>query len=167
MNKKWQVYEADENKISELIDKYNLNRLLATILVNRGITEETDIRLFLEPTRNDFHDPFLITDMKIAVDRIIKAIENKENVTIYGDYDVDGITSITVLKSFLQDRGLEVSSYIPNRLDEGYGLNKDAIDKIAEQKCDLMITVDCGISAINEIEYANSLGIETIITDHH
>ena len=167
MNKKWQVYEADENRISELIDKYNLNKLLATILVNRGITEEADIRLFLEPTRNDFHDPFLITDMKIAVDRIIKAIENKENVTIYGDYDVDGITSITVLKSFLQDRGLEVSSYIPNRLDEGYGLNKDAIDKIAEQKCDLMITVDCGISAINEIEYANSLGIETIITDHH
>lgn len=167
MNKKWQVYEADENRISELIDKYNLNKLLATILVNRGITEEADIRLFLEPTRNDFHDPFLITDMKIAVDRIIKAIENKENVTIYGDYDVDGITSITVLKSFLQDRGLEVSSYIPNRLDEGYGLNKDAIDKIVEQKCDLMITVDCGISAINEIEYANSLGIETIITDHH
>lgn len=167
MNKKWQVYEADENRISELIDKYNLNKLLATILVNRGITEEADIRLFLEPTRNDFHDPFLITDMKIAVDRIIKAIENKENVTIYGDYDVDGITSITVLKSFLQDMGLEVSSYIPNRLDEGYGLNKDAIDKIVEQKCDLMITVDCGISAINEIEYANSLGIETIITDHH
>ena len=105
--------------------------------------------------------------MEKAVERIIKAIKEKENVTIYGDYDVDGITSITVLKSFLQDRGLEVNTYIPNRLDEGYGLNNDAISKIAKTGCQLMITVDCGISAIEEIEYANSLGIETVITDHH
>ena len=105
--------------------------------------------------------------MDKAVERIIQAINNKENVTIYGDYDVDGITSITVLKSYLQDRGLEVNTYIPNRLDEGYGLNNDAIDKIAENRCKLMITVDCGISAIDEIKYATSLGIETIVTDHH
>ena len=105
--------------------------------------------------------------MEIAIDRIIQAINKKEKVTIYGDYDVDGITSITVLKSFLKDVGLETSFYIPNRLDEGYGLNKDAIDEIKNNSCDLMITVDCGISAIDEIDYANSLGIETIITDHH
>ena len=132
MNKKWQIYETDEAKVKEIQEKYELNKLIATILVNRGITEREDIRLFLEPTRNDFHDPFLITDMKIAVDRIIKAIEKQEKVTIYGDYDVDGITSITVLKSFLQDRGLEVKSYIPNRLDEGYGLNKEAVKSIAD-----------------------------------
>lgn len=167
MKKKWQIYETDENKINEIQNKYQLNQLLATILVNRGIIEKDEIRLFLEPTRNDFHDPFLITDMKKAVTRIIKAIENQEKVTIYGDYDVDGITSITVLKSFLQDRGLEVKSYIPNRLEEGYGLNKEAIGKIVQEGCQLMITVDCGISAIEEIAYANSLGIETIITDHH
>jgi single-stranded-DNA-specific exonuclease len=167
MNKKWQIYENNEEKIKKLEEQYKLNKLLATILVNRNITEKEDIRLFLEPTRNDFHDPFLITDMKKAVDRIIKAIENQEKVTIYGDYDVDGITSITVLKSFLQDRGLEVESYIPNRLDEGYGLNKEAIGKIKNNGCQLMITVDCGISAIDEIEYANLLNIETIITDHH
>jgi len=105
--------------------------------------------------------------MEKSVERIIKAIENNEKVTIYGDYDVDGITSITVLKSFLKDRGLETSQYIPNRLNEGYGLNNNAIEKIKQQGCDLMITVDCGISAINEINYASSLGIETIITDHH
>ncbi len=167
MNKKWQIYETDENKIKEIQEKYQVNKLLATILVNRNITEKEEIRLFLEPTRNDFHDPFLITDMEKAVKRIIQAIEKQEKVTIYGDYDVDGITSITVLKSFLQDRGLEVESYIPNRLEEGYGLNKEAIGKIVNNGCQLMITVDCGISAIDEIDYANSLGIETIVTDHH
>lgn len=167
MNKKWQIYETDENKINEIEKEYQLNRLLATILVNRNITKKEEIRLFLEPTRNDFHNPFLMTDMKKAVERIIQAIEKQEKVTIYGDYDVDGITSITVLKSFLQDRGLEVANYIPNRLDEGYGLNKEAIGKIVNSGCQLMITVDCGISAIEEIEYANTLGIETIVTDHH
>lgn len=167
MNKKWQIYDTDENKAEELTKKYGINKLLATILNNRKITSEEDIRLFLNPTRNDFHNPFLIKDMEVAVERIIKAIKNKEKITIYGDYDVDGITSITVLKSFLQERGIEVSQYIPNRLDEGYGLNKMAVKKIADSKCQLMITVDCGISAIEEIEYANSLGIETIITDHH
>lgn len=167
MNKKWQIYEPSKEKIEEIKSKYQINELLATILVNRNIIEEDKIRLFLNPTRSDFYNPFLITDMEVAVERIIKAIESKEKVTIYGDYDVDGITSITVLKSFLKDNGLETSVYIPNRLDEGYGLNKDAIDKIAKDKCNLMITVDCGISAIDEIEYANSLGIETIITDHH
>lgn len=167
MNKKWQIYETDESKIKEIQEKYQINKLLATILVNRNITEEKEIRLFLEPTRNDFHDPFLIKDMEKAVQRIIQAIEKQEKVTIYGDYDVDGITSITVLKSFLQDRGLEAQSYIPNRLDEGYGLNKEAIKKIVHNGCQLMLTVDCGISAIEEIEYANTQGIETIVTDHH
>ena len=143
MNKKWQIYETDEVKINELQEKYKLNKLLATILVNRNITEKEQIRLFLNPTRNDFHDPFLITDMQKSVNRIVQAIEKQERVVIYGDYDVDGITSITVLKSFLKDMGLEAKAYIPNRLDEGYGLNKEAIDKINDQGCDLMITVDC------------------------
>ena len=167
MNKKWQIYETDIEKVKQIKEKYKLNELLATILVNRNITSEEKIRLFLNPTREDFYDPFLITDMEIAVERIIKAIKNQEKVTIYGDYDVDGITSITVLKSFLKDIGLETTTYIPNRLNEGYGLNKNAIDKIKQNGCQLMITVDCGISGIEEIEYANSLGIETIVTDHH
>ena len=167
MNKKWQIYDVDENKIEEISKTYNINKLLSTILVNRNIVNEKDINKFLKPTRNDFHDPFLILDMEKAVERIIQAINKQENVTIYGDYDVDGITSITVLKSYLQDRGLEVNTYIPNRLDEGYGLNNNAIDKIAKSGCELMITVDCGISAIDEIHYATSLGIETIVTDHH
>ena len=167
MNKKWQIYETNKEEVEKLKSKYKFNELLATILVNRDIIKEDDIRLFLNPTRDDFYDPFLITDMEVAIARIVEAVKEKQKVTIYGDYDVDGITSITVLKSFLEDVGLETSSYIPNRLDEGYGLNKDAINKIKQSGCDLMITVDCGISAIDEIEYANSLGIETIVTDHH
>lgn len=167
MNKKWQIYETEKEKVEEIKNKYQLNELLSTILANRNIIKEEDVRLFLNPTREDFYDPFLITDMDTAVNRIIKAMENQEKVTIYGDYDVDGITSITVLKSFLKDNGLETNSYIPNRLEEGYGLNKQAIEKIAQNGTQLMITVDCGISAIDEIAYANSLGIETIVTDHH
>ena len=130
MNKKWQIYETDENKIQEISQKYNLNKLLSTILANRNIINEKDIKQFLSPTRKDFHDPFLIHDMEKAVERIIEAIKKQEKVTIYGDYDVDGITSITVLKRYLSDRGLEVETYIPNRLNEGYGLNKEAIEKI-------------------------------------
>ena len=166
MTKKWQIYESNNEKIEEISRKYNLNKLLATILVNRNI-EENQIEIYLNPNRKNFHDPFLMPDMEIAVNRILKAMENKEKIIIYGDYDVDGITSITVLKSFLKDIGIDVEQYIPNRLEEGYGLNNPAVKKIAEQGYDLMITVDCGISGIEEIKYANSLGIETIVTDHH
>ena len=167
MNKKWEFYENDEVAVKKIQDEFGLSRLLSTIIANKGLQTKQEIEVFLNPTRKDFHDPYLMPDMEIAVDRIIKAIENKEKVIIYGDYDVDGITSITVLKKFLSDRGLEVDSYIPNRLDEGYGLNKAAIDKIVENNYQLMITVDCGISGLEEIEYANSLGLETIVTDHH
>lgn len=167
MNKKWQIQETKQEEIEQIKKEHNLNELLATILSNRGITGTEKIKKFLSPTRNDFYDPFLITDMEKAVERIIKAREKQEKVIIYGDYDVDGITSITVLKSFLKDIGLETMSYIPNRLEEGYGLNKGAIDKIAKEGYQLMITVDCGISGLEEIDYANSLGIETIVTDHH
>jgi len=167
MNKKWVCNESDIEKVKEIKEKYNLTDLVANILVKRNIIEQEKIKVFLEPSRNDFYDPFLLQDMDVAVDRIIKAIEQKERIIIYGDYDVDGITSICVLKQFLENRGIEVCETIPNRLDEGYGLNKDSIEKIAKEKHTLMITVDCGISGIEEIEYANSLGIQTIVTDHH
>lgn len=167
MYKKWVYNNVDENEVTKIKEKYQISELLATILVGRNIVEDSKIKVFLEPTRKDFYDPFLLPDMEKAVERLIKAIDNNEKLIIYGDYDVDGITSISVLKKFLEDRGLKVGTHIPNRLDEGYGLNKDAINKIYEDGYRLMITVDCGISGIEEVEYANSLGIETIITDHH
>lgn len=166
MNKKWEIYKADEQKIKKIEEK-GINRLLATVLANRGITEEEQIRIFLKPTRQDFYNPYLMPDMKKAVERIIEAIDKKQKVIIYGDYDVDGITSVTVLKSYLEERGLTVDYYIPNRLEEGYGLNKPAVEKIAKQNYNLMITVDCGISAVEEVKYANELGLAVIITDHH
>ena len=167
MNKKWEFYEENSEKIIDISKKHNISELLTKILLNRGITDDKEIDTFLNPTRNDFYNPYLMPDMEKAVERIIKAINNQEKVMIYGDYDVDGITSITVLKKFLDERGLQTGHYIPNRLEEGYGLNKNAIESIAKQKYTLMITVDCGISGIEEISLANELGIETIITDHH
>ena len=134
MNKKWVCKEIDENQVNDLVKKYKINEVLARILINKGITSKEDIELFMNPTRNDFHDPFLMPDMEIAVQRVIKAIEDNQKIMIYGDYDADGITSTTVLKSFLKERGLQVDSYIPNRLDEGYGLNKEAIKKIFENE---------------------------------
>ena len=167
MNKKWEFFSHDQAKVQEIVEKFNISELLATVLVNRDIVEEKDVELFLNPTRNDFHDPYLMPDMRQAVDRIVKAIKNKEKTMIYGDYDVDGITSITVLSRFFKERGLEVGAYIPNRLDEGYGLNKSAIKQIADEGYKLIITVDCGISGVEEVAYAYELGMEVIITDHH
>ena len=167
MNKKWVVNKYNENEVNELLKECNISRLLAILLCSRGIVAKEQVDLYLSPTRKDFYDPFLMPDMQKAVDRIINAIENKEKVIIYGDYDVDGITSTTVLKQFLAERGLIVDWYIPNRLNEGYGLNKNAIKEINDKGYKLIITVDCGISALEEIKYANDLGMEVIVTDHH
>lgn len=167
MNKKWEVNKYNENEVNELLKECNISRLLAILLCSRGIVAKEQVDLYLSPTRKDFYNPFLMPDMQKAVDRIINAIKNKEKVIIYGDYDVDGITSTTVLKQFLAERGLIVDWYIPNRLNEGYGLNKNAIKEINDKGYKLIITVDCGISALEEIKYANDLGMEVIVTDHH
>lgn len=167
MLNKWQVLEINDEEVEKISKENNINTLIATVLSNKGITKKEEIEKFLNPTRNDFHNPFNMPDMNKAVDRILKAKENDEKVIIYGDYDVDGITSITVLKSFLKDIGINADFYIPNRLTEGYGLNIPAVEKIAQEGYNLMITVDCGITCIKEIDRANELGMEVIVTDHH
>ncbi len=167
MNPKWELQTNDDELALKISQDNNISELLASILLNRGIVEKEDIDVFLNPTRNDFHDPFNMPDMEKAVERCIKAIENNEKVLIYGDYDADGITSTTVLKNFFKDRGLDVGYYIPNRLEEGYGLNRAAVEKIAKDGYTLIITVDCGISCSPEIAYAYELGLEVIVTDHH
>lgn len=167
MNKKWECPEIDDIKVNKIINEYKINKILAKVLINKEIDSKEELEKFLNPTRNDFHNPFLLPDMEIAVNRILKAIQNNEKIIIYGDYDADGITSVTVLKKYLEERGMKVGTYIPNRISEGYGLNIEAIKNIYEQDFKLMITVDCGISGIEEIDYANSLGLEVIVTDHH
>ena len=167
MKKEWKITKIENENIEEISIKYNISTLLAKILVSRNIKNDEEIEVFLNPKRDSFYDPYLMPDMDKAVDRIINAIENKEKITIYGDYDVDGITSTTVMEKFLIERGANVTHYIPNRLDEGYGLNKEAIEKISNDGTKLIVTVDCGITSINEVEYGKSLGLDIIITDHH
>lgn len=167
MNKKWEVKISDDELTNKIANEFNISKLVARILANKGLQESNEIEVFLNPRRSDFHDPFLMPDMKIAVDRILKAIETKEKVAIYGDYDADGITSSTVLKRFLSERGLDADIYIPNRLNEGYGLNEKAIKEIAQTNHTLIITVDCGITGNKEIELAKTLKIDTVVTDHH
>ncbi len=167
MRKQWKCYDTNLQQAKKLQSEYKISSLIATILANRNIINEEQIRKFIHPTRNDFYDPFKMPDMEQAVERILQAIEYNEKIIIYGDYDVDGITSITVLKRFLQDREVPVDYYIPNRIDEGYGLNKTAIQKIASKGYKLIITVDCGITSKEEIDLANELGIDVVITDHH
>lgn len=167
MNKKWEICKINEEDINKICEENNLSQLIGSILASKKIISKDEIREFLNPTRDDFHDPFLMPDMEKAVERVLIAIQNKEKIIIYGDYDVDGITSVTVLKKFLEEQGLKTGEYIPNRLNEGYGLNKEAVKNISEQGYTLIITVDCGISCIEEIEYAKELGMEVIVTDHH
>lgn len=167
MNKKWQLNEVNDELADKIANEFNISKIVASIIANKGLKNNNEIEVFLHPRRGDFHDPFLMPDMDKAVARIIQAIDNKEKVAIYGDYDVDGITSSTVLHRFLEERGLHTDIYIPNRLNEGYGLNKKEIEAIAETKHTLIITVDCGITGYDEIEYAKTFGIDTVVTDHH
>ena len=171
MTNKWIVKEINNEKVELLKEKFNLSNLVAKILSNRNILgremQEDDIKKFLNPTRDDFYDPFLLPDMEQAVERIEQAIKNNEKILIYGDYDADGITSTTILIKFFKEIGVEVDKYIPNRLEEGYGINNKALEEIKNRGIDLIITVDTGITANDQVKYANELGLDVIITDHH
>ena len=166
MNRTWKVKEIDKNRADEISKKFNLDNLVSNVLASKDLSDE-EIEIFLNPTRNNFHDPFLMPDMDKAIDRILKAFDNDEKILVYGDYDADGITSTTILKRFFNDLGKEVGTYIPNRLDEGYGLNKEAIESIKKDNYKLIITVDTGITANEQIEDAKLNGIDVIVTDHH
>lgn len=174
MKKKWKQNNDDEIKNTNELErcrqidkKFNTGMIVATILNDMHFKDDKEIEKFLKPKRTDFYDPFLMPDMEKAVSRITKALKNNENITIFGDYDADGITSTTILKRFFHDINKECNVYIPNRLNEGYGLNKNAIKKLSEDGTNLIITVDCGITAIEETKYAKELGIDIVITDHH
>jgi len=166
MNKIWKIKKIDESLIKEYMNKFNITEFTSKMLIAKDI-QEKNVKSFLNPDIDKLYDPYLLTDMDKMVDRIIKARKNSEKVAIYGDYDVDGITSITLMYSFLKDLGLDVKYYLPDRQEEGYGLNKNAILGLKEQGISLIITVDCGISAVEEVEYACELGLDVCITDHH
>ena len=165
--KVWSVAKVNKERAIAMASKLEIPPLLAMMLDIRGITKEEDVINFLQENK-DFSDPFLMKDMDKAVERITTAVENGEKICIYGDYDADGVTSTSLLYSYLRDSlGADVMFYIPTRTGEGYGMNKSAVDKIHSLGVTLIITVDNGISAREEIDYANTLGIDTVITDHH
>ena len=166
-NKKLTLKYKGEVKETNLSKKINISPEISQILNNRGIENEKDAEIFMNPSLEYLRDPFLMKDMKKSTERIKKAIENKERIYIYGDYDVDGVSSTSILYLYFKSIGFPVKYYIPNRLEEGYGINEDAIKKIHDDGCDLIITVDCGITSVKEVELANELGIDVIITDHH
>lgn len=168
MNSKiWRFKDIDFEVVKNVAKENNLPEVLANILVARGLTDKDEIEFYLNPSKERFYDPFLMKDMDKAVTRIIQAKEKDEAITIYGDYDVDGITSTSILYMFLKEINCLVDYYIPDRIEEGYGLNTDALNRIKERGSRLIITVDTGITAVKEADYAHQIGIDMIITDHH
>jgi single-stranded-DNA-specific exonuclease len=163
----WKECHADSKTQENLAKELGIHPILSRILLNRNISTTKEAKKFLFPSLRDLHNPFLMKDMKEGVDRAIKAILEGEKVMIYGDYDADGITSTVLLIKFLRYLKVNTSYYIPDRIRDGYGLHKEALDSIKNDGTDLIITVDCGVSDNDEILYASSLGIDTIILDHH
>ena len=149
------------------LERAGLPPLCAAVLCARGVDTAPAASAFLAHGPDLLHDPFLLRDMEKAVERISRAIREQETVAVYGDYDVDGITATCLLTQFLRTLGGQVVSYIPDRTEEGYGLNNHAIDALARQGVTLIVTVDCGITAAQEVEYARALGVDVVITDHH
>jgi len=160
-------FEPDQKVVTLLTEGLNCHPLLATLLYARGINNLEDARFFLEPNFDNLINPFLLKDMKKAVERIFVAVENKEKILVFGDFDADGVTATSLISSFLEYCGANVSWYIPHRINEGYSLQIDHILMAMEQDIDLVITVDCGISSLEAVEKANTEDIDIIITDHH
>lgn len=165
MRKEWKIKNPSKEALF-LAKKYNLNPITVQLLINRNVKEE-DFLSFLNPEVKNLFSPFLLPDMDKAVCRIREAIERKEKIVLFGDYDVDGITSLIIFYDYLKDFSCPFSFYIPHRLEEGYGLNKEAIKKIKKEKASLLICFDCGTNAYKELEEARNLGIDTIVVDHH
>lgn len=170
MHFKWNYVPptSEETKAAEeLGDKLNINTILALLLIRRGITTESAAKRFFRPQLADLINPFLMKDMDVAVDRLNDAMGRKERILVYGDYDVDGCTSVALVYKFLQQFYSNIDYYIPDRYDEGYGVSKKSLEYARETGVKLIIILDCGIKATDEIAYAKSLGIDFIICDHH
>ena len=166
--KKWIVMEqADPAKVEKLSAEVGIDRVLAELLVKRGVETFDQARSFFRPSLDDLHDPFLMKDMDVAVERLRKAITSGEKILVYGDYDVDGTTAVALVFSFIRRFTPNVDFYIPDRYDEGYGVSYKGIDWAFEGGFGLIITLDCGIKAIDKAEYARSKGVDMIICDHH
>ncbi len=170
MTRKWNYpsLSSEEQRLgAELARRFANCAPVADLLVQRGITTIDEAEKFFHPSLRDLHDPFLMPQMDIAVERLNRAMGSKEKIMVYGDYDVDGTTAVALVYRYLQNYYSELDFYIPTRYDDGYGISIQSIDMLAEQGVSLVIILDCGIKAINEIAYAKERGIDFIICDHH
>lgn len=159
--------KPEKQKVQQLQNELQVDEIIATLLVQRGIESFDQARTFFRPTLNDLHDPYLMKDMEKAVTRIEKAIENQENILVFGDYDVDGTTAVSLVSSYLKSFYPNIDTYIPDRYDEGYGISYKGIDYADDNGISLIIALDCGIKSIDHIAYANDKNIDFIICDHH
>ena len=170
MHFKWNYEPPTSDRTAaakELAEKIGMSPILADLLIQRGIKTESAAKRFFRPMLNELIDPFLMNDMDVAVDRLNDAMGRKERIMVYGDYDVDGCTAVALVYKFLQQFYSNIEYYIPDRYEEGYGISRKGLDYAAEHDVKLIIVLDCGIKAIDEISYANQLGIDFIICDHH
>ncbi|MHB8899491.1 MAG: single-stranded-DNA-specific exonuclease RecJ [Thermoguttaceae bacterium] len=167
MPKRWRIHPHDGDHIARLQQSAGVSAVVAQLLICRGIRDAASARQFLEPKLADLRDPALLPDCCLAAERLHQAIRDGRRITVYGDYDVDGITGTAILLKCFRLLGAEANYYVPSRIDEGYGLNHDAIRSLAQRGTQVLVTVDCGITSVGEAETAGQLGIELIITDHH
>ncbi|HKI77800.1 MAG TPA: single-stranded-DNA-specific exonuclease RecJ [Ignavibacteriaceae bacterium] len=168
LEKRWKIKEiSDEYSVKSLADSLNISEVLAKLLILRGIKNFPQSKYFFRPTLDSLHDPFLMDGMEEATTRVIEALTNNEPICVYGDYDVDGTCSTALLYLFLKELGANVEYYIPKRLTDGYGLSTSGIDYVKSRNISLLISIDCGITAVEETKYAKDLGIDLIICDHH
>ncbi len=168
MEKRWILKERGEiATVKTLATALGVSESLATLMVQRSITTPEEAHAFFNPSLDYLHDPFMMKDMNIAVDRLSTAIKKNEKILVYGDYDVDGTTAVALVYSFLKEQYSNVKYYIPDRYKEGYGVSIQGIDFAVENKCKLIITLDCGIKAVEKIRYAKTKGLDVIICDHH
>jgi len=163
----WNIAVHDKKQVAQIAGDFKISELTAKLLINRGYDTKEKISVFLNKSKDLLHDPFLMSDMEKGIERIHKAFIQNKKVMIYGDYDVDGISSVCVMYMYFKNIGLDVCYYIPDRFEEGYGINKDAVKKAKENNINIIITVDTGITAAGETQYAKELEIDVIITDHH
>ena len=167
LNKKWCLANPPTETVSLLQQELQIPDSVAKLLINRGATSKDSAQNFMDPSFSRLHDPFLMNGMREAVERVVLALEQKESITVFCDYDVDGVTSAAFLTHFFRDLNCNVEAYLPERKSEGYGLNSAAVRKIRESGAGLMITADCGITGVKEVALANEIGLDVIVTDHH
>ena len=168
MDKRWVIKEKGETAVvRQLAGALGISEALANLMVQRNITTPEEAKAFFEPDLDYLHDPFMMKDMNIAVERISTAIKKNEKILVYGDYDVDGTTAVALMYSFLKEQYSNLEYYIPDRYKEGYGVSFQGIDFAFQNNCKVMITLDCGIKAVEKVKYARSKGIDVIICDHH